>query len=293
MKLAILNSKYVADEATLKAIDHETVANQESRFLDGKKYVFFQLASSGIKPDSIIDEDEAGRWVYKGESNGMCYIVEDDYDFVTNDAKDLSDTPENAIKAFSNYAYSLVGSAMNFKDYMCLRAEIKSAVQSLAGNDYANYATLSADIRDIASIHVPTKILDNVGIVQLITDCAGDVNKATTRLADAMKNNDHARKVRYAEMVNYAYQKLGKTDGLSAEEHVLNENLRYKYVNRGVMRTQEDGLDGLVDWLESVDSYVTDGLKKKIEDGNITIKDGTTTADFIARCVDIVENGKY
>ena len=73
----------------------------------------------------------------------------------------------------------------------------------------------------------------------------------------------------------------------------MTDNLRYKYVKRGVVRTSEDGLDGIVDWLESTDSYIADGLKKMIQDAVLTIKDGTDLTVFIDTCVNIVEHGKY
>lgn len=221
-------------------------------------------------------------------------VVNDDYDFAGNNATDLTDTDENSVINFNKHGEELVGLYENFKDYMCLRDAIKKSVESLGGGDYSSYAALSAEIRGIAARYVPTKIINNLGFSQLVVDTAS-INNAMSALENYMGNSSTARNTRYAVMVNYAYNTLGKHDGLVAEDEVLQNNLVYKFVQRGRKRQSEEGanLDGLVDWLESTDNYVSNGLRKNIVDGNLTIKDGTDIDDFIGKCVEIIEDGKY
>jgi len=293
MKIAVLNSNFCQDLATLKAIPFLSINHNDKKMVEGSCYEYFTGATEGITPDDI-PADTKGRWVHKGFAHKLCFIVEDNYDFIGNDAKNLTDTDENIILNMDKYGALMIGSFENFRDYLCCRTEIKEAIGRLAGANWSNYSLLPQDIRTIASRYVPTKIVDNAGIVQLATDCLGDIATMQKRLNDGMVYNGQARSIRYSVMVNYAYSKLGKVDGLTAEDVVLSNNLIHKYVERGRMRqSDEGGLDGLVDWLEGTDNYVVDGLKSQIIAGDLTIKDSTTTEDFITKCVDIVENGRY
>lgn len=220
-------------------------------------------------------------------------IVEDDYDFNTNNATDLTDTDENRIINFHLHGINCVGRFTNFMDWMCLRTEIQKGIEALGGIDYASYSGLSSDIRAIGASYLPTKIVDHVGFIQLVTDCSGDIGLAAQKINDYLTCSEHARDRRYSELVNYAYQALGKNDGLAAEDAVINEQLAYKFIKRGVGREAQDTVKGLMDWLDATGSYSLTGLKQLIIDNILTIKNGTPLQTFIDNCVGIVDEGKY
>lgn len=220
-------------------------------------------------------------------------VVEDDYDFVANNATDLTiatinpnvSADGNRITNFDKYKH-LEGSVDNFRDSLCLKAEIKVGVDNLAGVAYVNYAIIDSYLREIASRHMPNDIVDNVNLAQLATDCGG-TEQAHFLLDQYRILSPIAREKRYEEFAEYAYEVLGNTDGLIAEDSVLASNLEHKYVARGVEKRSESGVDGLIDWI------TTTGLKAMIDDATISIKDGTTTVNFIDKCVEIISKGIY
>lgn len=220
--------------------------------------------------------------------NRQVIVVDDLYDFVANNATDLTDTDENAILSWHQYGPAHLGQFTEFTDWMVLRDIVKVLVTNIAGLDYSGYAVMAANVRAAASHYIPTK----VSFPQLITDCGGDVNEAILRVDDYLLKSTEAREVRYAHLVNYVYQCLGTSDALKAEDDVINERLVYKYVERGVGRESIDSVKGLFDWIDATGSY-PNGLKQMIIDNVVTIKNGTDLNTFIDSCLAIVRDGNY
>jgi hypothetical protein len=195
----------------------------------------------------------------------------------------------SSIDNFAKFGEYAVGKSTNFMDWKCLRDELKSRVEVIAGTDYATWNSLSATEKTAALSYMPTAIIDQQGPVFFFTE-GGTKDHINNYLACSVK----AREVRHIELVDYVYEKLGRDEALLAEKDALDDDLIRKYIYRGVMLDADEPFAGIEDWLRgnAVDSYDTIGLQPKIDAATYTIKDATTTQDFIDHCVDIL-NGLY
>lgn len=221
-------------------------------------------------------------------------MVEDSYDFSANPDTDLCDTDSNAIDNLGLYGEELVGSATNFKDWMCLRDQIKLHVTNIAGTDYSTWASLSTSQKKVALIYCPTKIINTQGIVFFGTECAIAGLDANQLIDDYLIKAPQAREARYNKLVRYAYNELSTGDGLKAEDDVRNNNLNSKFQERGVVHTSEDGVDGLDDWIQDLGSFTGSSLKSKLNASTYTLVDGGLTVnDFCDNCSAIINDGKY
>ena len=238
--------------------------------------------------------DPVTNTIAQGEAVLDAYKVLEDSD---PDPTDYTDQTGLAgeIECWHDHADHLIGEKTNFMDWKCLRDKIKQLVEDKGGADYANYvANCTAAERAIAAIYVPTKIFDNLGAVQLATD-SGGAAEASHNIKNYLSLSAEARGTRYDEFVEYAYQALGKSNGLLAEDLCAGDRLDVKYINRGVLLLSQDGVDGLEDWIRSQGSYsgTGEGLYNLIDEGTYTILNGLTLDDFIDGCIEILDEGKY
>lgn len=221
-------------------------------------------------------------------------VVADDYDFVGNSATDLTDTDSNAIDAFYQYGEALVGRFDGFKDWMCLRNQVKLHVENIAGTDYANFGLLTADQKKAALIYVPTKVIDKQGATFYGTECATAGLNAGDLIKNYLGGAADARAKRYEELVSYAYQQLSTGDGLKAEDEVRANSLKGKFIERGVATTAVDGVDGIDDWIQGINSFTATGLKAKIDASELSlINPALTSAQFCDQCSAIINDGQY
>jgi hypothetical protein len=226
---------------------------------------------------------DASQWDDDIGSDPLFQVIGDS-DTVPTDYIDVS-----SIDNFADWGENAIGKTANFMDWKCLRDEIKSRVTAIAGADLSTWSSLSASEKQHAIKYLPTTVIDQQGYVFYATE-GGTGDHIDAYLDCATK----ARARRIRKLVKYAYEKLGRADGLQAEDDADVDRLFRKYVQRGVLNTAGEPFEGLEDWLRANTgtAYNTTGLQAKIDDTTYSIKDATTTQDFIDSCVDIL-NGLY
>ncbi len=231
-----------------------------------------------------------------GTKDEKYYVVEDTYDFAGNGAFDATNTDSNALIILDDKGIKLVGSADNWMDWKCVRDQIKIHVENMGGTDYSTYATaLTSSQRYIAAKYVPTKIVDNLGLTQLVTD-SGSAAQADENISNYLDLSELARTRRYKALASYAYKRIGKSDNLLAEDVIRSNYLINKYVQRGVLKTSIDGVDGIEDYFQSTDSFTVNGMLARLNDLTYSlINDGSgqTKQQFVDACVSIFKNGIY
>jgi hypothetical protein len=88
MKLAIKTEQLVSDVSALQALNVSGLSDQTMRWVqsENRVYMYYSLAKAGhVAPNSGI-----GFWEKQDPNITVLYIVEDNYDFVANNATDLS-----------------------------------------------------------------------------------------------------------------------------------------------------------------------------------------------------------
>lgn len=215
--------------------------------------------------------------------------------------EDEAEIPEgyslhNHINDWHNYSRIYIGTMSGFMDWKVLRDKIKSIVQEKAGNDLLNYNNnLTLEERKIASVYIPTTIIDALGLVQIVTDLQ-DINIVKQVIKDYMVLSSQARMQRFTELSFYFYSRMGKNQSLEIEKQLRSAQVDEQYVERGVLKKSIDGVDGLEDYFRSEDSFVNGGILSKLNDNTYTlINDGSgqTNQQFIDKCIDIIDKGKY
>lgn len=213
-----------------------------------------------------------------------------------NDSVPQGFTQSNTIEDWHNYSIPYIGNFQNFMDWKTLRDIIKSLVQDKAGQDLINYnQNLSIEERIISSIYIPTTIVDNLGLIQLFNDLR-NVSLIKERIKSYMTLSSQARRQRFNELVFYFYSRMGKNQSLEIEKLLRSTQVDEQYIQRGVLKKSVDGVNGLEDYFRSEDSFVNGGILSKLNDNTYTlINDGSgqTNQQFIDKCIDIIDKGKY
>lgn len=204
----------------------------------------------------------------------------------------------NSAANWYNIGKHLIGGVAGFRDYLSWRSEIRLLIEAIAGTDYSAWNSLSNSEKTIALILLPTKIIDAKGyaffaseVYSLIGNSDSNMNIINAYLNDS----ENARSLRYDVMIKYAYQYLGKNQGLKAEYYARQTFTNAVYVSRGVLYKSEDDIDGFGDWILSKagTSFETTGLKARIDAGEFTLSGGISSVDFCSNLIGIVENGLY
>lgn len=210
------------------------------------------------------------------------------------DYDDFGILPENWYK----YAYELIGSAVGFRDYQSWRIEIRTLIEVIAGADYVNWNILTDEQKIIALRIVPTKVIDARGFTffnDQVTALIGNGDTTTFIVTNYLDKSTEARSMRYDVLIKFAYQYLGKNQGLRAELLARGTFTDMVYIERGVLYNAEDGIDGFGDWILSNvgTTFENTGLKAKINDGTFSLGGAIPTQTFLDALIGIIENGLY
>lgn len=207
------------------------------------------------------------------------------------DYSDFGTTPQN----WANYAEPLIGEVVGFKDWLCLRAEIKTLIYAITGADFINWDLLTAEQKVIAMRYLPTKIIDQKGSTFFMTQ-AGGMYQGKGYLDEYQSNAEVARKKRLKTFSDFGYYGLGKDQGLQLERMYQVLALNESYIYRGVMYLLEDSVDGIGDWVMGTNGFGANGLKPLLNAGTFNLLPGFpyTIDEFCSiLATNILENGLY
>jgi len=204
---------------------------------------------------------------------------------------------ERRAKDFSGLGFGVLSPSylqVDFYDWKTLQEIIKAKIEAIAGATYATWALLSATEKQIALKYCPTKIIDGQGLVFFATEAGGAV-QADEYIRYYIKSASTGRSVRFDKLISYAYNKLGKADGLKAERQLRKDFEKDQFEQFGTLLKAEDGLEGIEDWLLSTATtiYATNGLISRLTNAEFTVDDpALTDQQFCNNCRDIVRSGK-
>lgn len=204
---------------------------------------------------------------------------------------DFGTTPE----AWDKYGSGQLGDVVGFKDWMCLRAEIKTLILAITGNDFANWDDLTAVQKEIAERYIPTKIIDAKGSPFFMQQCGG-LYEGQRYLDNYQTLADQARAQRLKTFGDFGYYGLGKDQGLHLERIYQQLSLDRAYTIRGILFEAEDTVPGIGDWVYGTNSYAANGLKPLLLAGTYTLLSGfpytiDQFCDVLAQ--NILNNGNY
>lgn len=294
-KLKVDNSTIVATAAILTAIPTNGLADGTIRMLGDDLFCYYDLGVIGDhKADDKIGQT-GGYWIKNNQDiKTVMSIVDDAYDFAGNNSTDISDTNSNALNVFPGFGQILIGSTFGFNDWMCLRDQVKEHLENITGADYSTWASLTDSQKKTGLVYCPTKVVKEKGAAFFGTECVTAGVNPNEVIKDYIIQASQAREKRYYELVTYAYQQLVQGDGLKAEDLVRDNNLKSKFIERGVIHTSEDGVDGLDDWIQSSDTFASTGLLAKLNDATYSLIDpGLTNEQFCNNCSSITNDGQY
>ena len=124
MKLSVKNDKLVSDLNALKSIPSATIPYGDKKMVGKDVYAYYPLSKgNGVKPQDITD-NEKGRWIIKKEHKSIIDVVPDNYDFVSNNATELTD-----IVIVHSIGESLIDVyTPGWTDKKCVRDRLKTLV---------------------------------------------------------------------------------------------------------------------------------------------------------------------
>lgn len=204
---------------------------------------------------------------------------------------DFGTVPEN----WDMYAQDLIGDVVGFKDWMCLRNEIKTLIIAITGSDFLNWDNLTEPQKIIAMKYVPTKIIDARGS-SFFMQQAGGLYEGKAYLDFYQTKAEEARTKRLKTFGDFGYYGLGKDQGLELERMYQVLALDRSYVIRGVMYLTEDAVDGIGDWVMGTNGFGANGLKPLLNAGTFNLLPGFpyTIDEFCAvLATNILTNGLY
>jgi len=203
-----------------------------------------------------------------------------------------------SIENWYKYGFSLIGSNFGYRDYQSWRIEIRILVEEIAGVDYSSWDSLNTLEKIIALRLVPTKIIDARGFdffAGNVLSLIGNGDSIMSIINNYLDRSAEARSLRYDSMVKFAYQYLGKNQGLKAELLARQSFTDMVYIERGVLYKSEDDTDGFGDWILSTigTSFEATGLKALLSGGTFVLGGGIDIDTFTSSMIQIVENGMY
>jgi len=205
---------------------------------------------------------------------------------------DISDNMEY----WDKYAPPLINNnVVGFKDWLCLRAQIKTLIFNITGSDFINWDLLTAEQKVIAMRYVPTKIIDAKGSPFFMGQ-AGGLYQGEAFLDEYQAFAETARTKRLKTFGDFGYYGLGKDQGLQLERMYQVLALNESYIIRGVMYLAEDSVDGIGDWVMGTNGFGANGLKPLLNAGTFNLIAGFpyTIDQFCAiLATNILENGNY
>lgn len=196
-------------------------------------------------------------------------------------------SPENWV----NYGETLLGSYVGFKDYQSLRTLIYTGIEVIAGADYLNWNNLTLEQKNIALVWCNIRIVNARGIVFYATECGG-MAVASSNIEHYLDKSIHARNTRFNAYSNYGFTYMGKNQGLLADTYARQAFMDSTYINRGVVFKSVDGIDGLGDWIQGLESFTVTGLKPRIIAGEFILS-GIDVNTFCNNLIGIINDGTY
>lgn len=193
---------------------------------------------------------------------------------------------------WAEYSTSILGLYFGFRDYISLRYQIYTAIETIAGTDYANWNNLSTSEKAVALKWCNIRIINALGLSFFVTACGSQL-LANKYVSDYLDNSIVARNWRYQKGYSvFGFNYLGRTQALLAESYSRSLFLIDAYIQRGVVYNSVDGINGLGDWVQGLGDFSTTGLKPRIIDEQFTLT-GIGVNDFCDGLVDIIDNGNY
>lgn len=218
--------------------------------------------------------------------------------FLVEDALSPDYDDFGTIENWYVYGKGLIGITKGYRDYMSWRAQISTLIYALAGEDFATWDNLSDAEKIIALRLLPTKIIDAKGFTFFATQVVTLISNGDMPLLildNYLDDSAGARSFRYDALLKFAYQYMGKNQGLKAELILRATFTDSIYIERGVMYKSEDDQSGFGDWiLSNVGTlFELDGLKARIISGEFVLGGGIDVDTFCAVLINIAENGVY
>lgn len=172
----------------------------------------------------------------------------------------------------------------NFRDWKCLRTQIGKAIENKTlgslntGLNTLQWDTLNAAEKLIAVEYVRNKLTD----AQIINGCPNVLLGAKLKsLFDS--RSTVARKKRWVALRGVVYDALTTTtQGTSLLKDVEALGLVSSYYGGLEGKTENDTVDGIFDWIYTVNGHITNGLTTK----TLTFKTGWTMTSFQTACLD-------
>lgn len=199
----------------------------------------------------------------------------------------------SSIEDWANYGDFVLDTHFGLRDYLALRYQIYSRIESICGSDYINWNNLSQKEKQIALKWSNIRIVNTRGIVFYVTECGGQ-EIASIYIENHLNKSYEVREDRYYNAFTlFGYQYLGKMQGLKAESYARKDFLDTTYVDRGVVYKSDDGIDGIGDWIQGLNGYSETGLKPRIISGEFVLGGGISVDTFCNTLVGILDEGLY
>lgn len=188
----------------------------------------------------------------------------------------------STIQGWAQYGPALIGSAVGFKDYLCLQREIDTKVIEIAGSDYASFASLSTPQKQIAAAFLPDRL------PQAALDAAfPDYDIQGAKVAEFALNARLARIQRIEIARQYFYKALLYQDAIKVVKDI-SDSLLLAYIG-GVRSNLLSGEDGIFDYIDGTSGYNGAGLPAK----SFTPKGGLTMRQVCDNLLSILRDGIY
>ena len=199
----------------------------------------------------------------------------------------------DTIESWAKYGQDLLGTITGLKDYLSLRYQIYTRIEAICGEDYSNYNLLNEEQKQAAIKWSNIRIANAQGIVFYISKC-GSQQVADAYIAEYLTKAEIARQKRYdTAFTVYGFTYLGKQQALKAENYARHSFVDAIYIKRGVVFKDDDGVEGLGDWVLGNYSFAGIGLKQRIETGEFNLLYGMTVGVFCDNLINVINNGMY
>lgn len=248
-------------------------------------------------PTKLIDLGRA--WSEEELDDQKAFLVIQDSEDIPANYSDIS-----SIENWNLYGKTLIGTATGFKDWKCLRREIKPLIYSKcnASTDSelnTNWNSLNSEEKKVACAYIPNKVSYTHKLTTIGTE--ENVDKLGIQFD---LNSMKSREQRYLIARTYLIKKIGKaaaiefsTDCTIPDKDIRKSNYVSSFLG-GVERKASDGSLGLMDLIDGAeavhDSNAVDQLKAlKFRDYQIVDGSGETIAHVVTGLEYILILGMY
>lgn len=200
----------------------------------------------------------------------------------------------SSIENWHNIGAPLVGKFYGFKDWKCIRNEIKNIVYDtfeVVGNitdgDWYNWENqFTQNEREIISVY----LLNKIPLSKLIGLYGNNPTKFNELAKEFDENSTLARRARLQAGRIFVFNHLTISDAMKVVNEVNLFNLYVGYL-QGIESLATDGYEGIMDYAANTvgTTYETNGIWKNFT----TTKTGITKQQFSDSLVGILSNGLY